>query len=373
MTITSTPTTALPALQNAAKNNAGAHANDDSLNTGSAGELSTATASADRGAAPADGKTSATAFGDLLSKKIKAAFGNETLNEKSFAEADSDITPNTSGNPVADAVNFALQQIGAALNAAQNGNQTATPGATQNATAAALRSAQAGALRAASDNAAPPANPLQEMLKNAASEPAASPAGSANSDFGKQIAAQMLQEVKSDVEAKPAPAAPINPLPLTAPASNQTPVQLGTLPVEIHSPRFAEATAERVQFAIGNKLQSAQIDLHPAELGPIRIQLHVNQQDLSISFTAAHADTRQALEQALPRLRELLGQSGITLTDAQVGQQTLMQQQQQPQQSSQQSASSGQSINPVGDDTPITLSRPLNSAQHNSGLLDTYA
>ncbi|RBL12375.1 flagellar hook-length control protein FliK, partial [Xanthomonas oryzae] len=37
--------------------------------------------------------------------------------------------------------------------------------------------------------------------------------------------------------------------------------------------------------------------------------------------TAANADTRQALEQSLPRLREMLGQNGFQLGQADVGQQ----------------------------------------------------
>ncbi len=363
MTITSTPTTALPALQNAAKSSAGQHAGDDHLNTGNTGELTTDATNTPGSAASADGKTGASAFGDLLSKKLKAGLDNEALDESNLADAH----PNATVNPVADAVNFALQQIGAALNAAQNGSQNATPGATQSANAAALRAAQASSLRAASDNAAPAADPLQAMLKNLTTERSTSPA---SADFGKQIAAQMLQEVKPTAEATSAAATPINPLPVAAPAVTQTPVSLGTLPVEIDSPRFAAATAERVQFAIGNKLQSAQIDLHPAELGPIRIQLQMNQQDLSISFTAAHPDTRQALENALPRLRELLGQSGITLTDTQVGQQTFAQHQDQPQQSERHNTSAA--ANPMHSNTS-TITLPLNSAQHNSGLLDTYA
>ena len=47
----------------------------------------------------------------------------------------------------------------------------------------------------------------------------------------------------------------------------------------------------------------------------------IREGEASIWFGAAHAETRQAIEQAIPRLREMLSANGLSLADAGVFQQ----------------------------------------------------
>jgi flagellar hook-length control protein FliK len=75
---------------------------------------------------------------------------------------------------------------------------------------------------------------------------------------------------------------------------------------------------------LGNKLtmmatkdtQSATLHMSPADLGPVQVRIDMNQNQASVWFTAEHADTRSALEQSLPRLREMFASQGMSLTDA---------------------------------------------------------
>lgn|GEM_PF-1613441 len=75
---------------------------------------------------------------------------------------------------------------------------------------------------------------------------------------------------------------------------------------------------------LGNKLtmlatkdtQSATLHMSPADLGPVQVRIDMNQNQASVWFTAEHAETRSALEQSLPRLREMFTQQGMSLTDA---------------------------------------------------------
>ncbi len=77
---------------------------------------------------------------------------------------------------------------------------------------------------------------------------------------------------------------------------------------------------------LGNKLtllatkdtQSATLYMTPADLGPVQVRIDMNQdQDqASVWFTAERAETRSALEQSLPRLREMFAAQGMSLTDA---------------------------------------------------------
>jgi flagellar hook-length control protein FliK len=82
---------------------------------------------------------------------------------------------------------------------------------------------------------------------------------------------------------------------------------------------FAEEFANRVVFLAGQRVQSAEVALTPADLGPVSVSIEVRGHEASVVFGAAHATTRAALEDALPRLREMFAGSGLQLTNAQVG------------------------------------------------------
>lgn len=68
--------------------------------------------------------------------------------------------------------------------------------------------------------------------------------------------------------------------------------------------------------------QHVELRLHPRELGPLTISLKVVEQATHVQFVAANAQTRAAVEQALPMLREALAEQGIELGDTSVGEQS---------------------------------------------------
>jgi flagellar hook-length control protein FliK len=63
-------------------------------------------------------------------------------------------------------------------------------------------------------------------------------------------------------------------------------------------------------------LESGSLRVSPEHLGPVEVQISVQNSDASVWFGALHPDTRAALEQALPRLREMFASQGLTLTDS---------------------------------------------------------
>ncbi|MFV0277512.1 MAG: flagellar hook-length control protein FliK, partial [Parahaliea sp.] len=71
--------------------------------------------------------------------------------------------------------------------------------------------------------------------------------------------------------------------------------------------------------ARGNGVQEATLQLHPAELGRLHITLSTDGDQARVLFVADNVATRDAIEASLPRLRELLAQSGLNLADAGVG------------------------------------------------------
>lgn len=87
----------------------------------------------------------------------------------------------------------------------------------------------------------------------------------------------------------------------------------------VMEPAWGDRIGERVVMLAGQQLKSAEIRLTPAELGPVRVRVSVEDGAANVTFHAQHALTRDALEQALPRLREMLAESGLSLAQADVG------------------------------------------------------
>ncbi len=68
-------------------------------------------------------------------------------------------------------------------------------------------------------------------------------------------------------------------------------------------------------------IPSAELRLNPEHLGPISIKIDVSQDQASVAFTAQHAAVREAIEAAIPKLREMLGGQNLNLADVNVAQQ----------------------------------------------------
>ncbi|MEM0549687.1 MULTISPECIES: flagellar hook-length control protein FliK [Aeromonas] len=143
-----------------------------------------------------------------------------------------------------------------------------------------------------------------------------------------------------------------------------------------------EAPAElhqKVNVMLADKLQQAEIQLDPIGLGKMKIQIQIDaSSQASVHFVVQHGQTREMLEQAMPRLRDMLAGQGIQLGQTQVQHQS-QQQQQQGQATSggqgQQGQSGGQSGSgrgqEAGDVTTSTLNVLVEST--NGSGIDFYA
>ncbi len=141
------------------------------------------------------------------------------------------------------------------------------------------------------------------------------------------------------------------------------------------NPAQYQAPAElnqRVQYMLSQGMQKAEIRLDPAELGSMQIRLQMNQdQQVSVQIQVQNPQAREALEQTMPRLREMLQQQGIELGQNQVSQQN---QGSASQQGGGQTMAGGQSTNgELVDDTTEQDMSALLANQANSDGIDFYA
>jgi flagellar hook-length control protein FliK len=92
-----------------------------------------------------------------------------------------------------------------------------------------------------------------------------------------------------------------------------------TLPIS--HPGFGDELTNRVLLFAGQRVQNAELAITPADLGPIKVSIELRGQEVSLAFTAQHASTRAAIEDALPKLREFFADQGLQLAQAHVGDQ----------------------------------------------------
>lgn len=82
--------------------------------------------------------------------------------------------------------------------------------------------------------------------------------------------------------------------------------------------RFNEALADKVNVMLSKNLRHAEIQLDPPELGSLMIRVQVHHQDAQVQFQASHAQTREWLQDAMPRLKDMMAENGFNLADGQV-------------------------------------------------------
>lgn len=74
----------------------------------------------------------------------------------------------------------------------------------------------------------------------------------------------------------------------------------------------------QINLMLDKSLQNAEIRLNPEHLGPLRVNIRMENDQLTVQFTAEHVAVREALEAASPRLRDMLASQQLQLTDVSV-------------------------------------------------------
>ncbi len=86
-------------------------------------------------------------------------------------------------------------------------------------------------------------------------------------------------------------------------------------------PQWSEQIAKRIGIMSSEKLQTVHIQLDPPELGSLDVKIKIQNDQMQVAFTSNHAQVRDALEAQSPRLKEMLEQQGINLSDVNVSDQ----------------------------------------------------
>jgi flagellar hook-length control protein FliK len=90
----------------------------------------------------------------------------------------------------------------------------------------------------------------------------------------------------------------------------------------VGSSEWQDEVATHLTWMTQKGLETGSLRVSPEHLGPVEVNISVQNGDASVWFAANHPDTRAALEQALPRLREMFANQGMNLADSGVSRQS---------------------------------------------------
>jgi flagellar hook-length control protein FliK len=90
----------------------------------------------------------------------------------------------------------------------------------------------------------------------------------------------------------------------------------GELRSPVGSAAWSDELGGQLTWMTHQGIESGSLKLSPEHLGPVEVAISVQNGAASVWFGAHQADTRAALEQALPRLREMFANQGLTLADS---------------------------------------------------------
>jgi len=148
------------------------------------------------------------------------------------------------------------------------------------------------------------------------------------------------------------------------PAETQT-----TIAAPVGSTAWPDEFSQKVTWVCNQQIQVAELHLNPPDLGPMSVVLTVADNQASAVFTSAHSAVREAIENAMPKLRESLAENGIMLGNATVNDQA-------PRDNSSNNYTQQRSLTMNGK-PEASMNAPAITApvitRHHNGIVDTFA
>jgi len=123
-------------------------------------------------------------------------------------------------------------------------------------------------------------------------------------------------------------------MPLTQAANSSTlniqntPI-LSEINVPFNSPGWSKAMNNQIVWMANQNIKAAEIRLNPANLGPVEVRLEINDDQINVALSSRHAAVREAMEMTMPKLREMLENDGLNLSDSNISHQSFAEQREQ--------------------------------------------
>lgn len=156
-------------------------------------------------------------------------------------------------------------------------------------------------------------------------------------------------------------------------AQASAPVAAAAISAPLGSQEWQQSLSQHVTLFTRQGQQSAELHLHPEDLGQVQISLKIDDNMAQLQMVSPHSHVRQALEAALPVLRNSLAESGIQLGQSNISSESFAGQQNASSQQQHASRSGGNGQNSRDDDEPLLAPASLQSLSRGEGAVDIFA
>lgn len=193
-----------------------------------------------------------------------------------------------------------------------------------------------------------------------------------------QLAVAPVNTAKVEIETTPTPTAPtmaVVPSAATHLSAAPSGIAAPLINAPLGSPDWQQSVSQHVTLFTRQGQQTAELRLHPEDLGQIQITLKLDDNQAQLQMVSAHSHVRAALEAALPVLRTHLAENGIQLGQSSISSESFAGQQQSSsqQQQAQRSGGNGTGSFAAKDDEPLNVPASLQSIARGNGAVDIFA
>ncbi|MFZ6672526.1 flagellar hook-length control protein FliK [Undibacterium sp. Xuan67W] len=141
----------------------------------------------------------------------------------------------------------------------------------------------------------------------------------------------------------------------------------------VGSSAWDQAVGQKVVWMVAGGEQTAELTLNPPDLGPLQIVLSVSNDQASATFSSAQPEVREALEAALPRLKQMMSDAGVQLSGFSVNSQASQQNNQQPESQSRSGLSASRQTNGNNEIETSATTTIVKRSTAKIGGVDTFA
>ena len=179
----------------------------------------------------------------------------------------------------------------------------------------------------------------------------------------------------AEIDSTPSPVTPGIAMTTTTHSASQ-PQPTSAAPVlsaPLGSHEWQQSLSQHITLFTRQGQQSAELRLHPEDLGQVQISLKLDDNQAQLQMVSAHSHVRAALEAALPTLRTQLAESGIQLGQSSISSESFAGQQHSSSQQQQTARMQGQDRLMADDESELVVPASLQSAARGNGAVDIFA
>ncbi|MDP2785925.1 MAG: flagellar hook-length control protein FliK, partial [Sulfurimicrobium sp.] len=156
-------------------------------------------------------------------------------------------------------------------------------------------------------------------------------------------------------------------------AAGEIKTPVGAVQPPVGASGWGDALGQKIVWMAGQHQQVAELHLNPPNLGPMEVRLTINNDQVSALFVSHQPAVREAIEAAMPRLREMFADSGMMLGNATVSSDSLPQHQNPGRERPSGSESRSDSPLVEGYSMPLTSRGTMPLHGDGRGLVDLFA